>query len=598
MITNGKLIVNEFGNGFLNIINDNQNLINIYIKKQNLNKAFHNEIVDVEYYLDENDSKYYGKVINYSLINRTFIGNIHHTYKNDIFIYVSELTKSNLIIVKANTFIPKNSWVVVKIIQNPNDNNNNDNKLYGEIIELLPPDVSVDFLIEKKFNLDNIELENQVEQIILENDNTNNNNNNKHINQKYLDTFTIDPESSQDCDDAFSIEEINPDLYNIYVHISDVANYINPNLGDSFDTIIKRGNTYYGKKTNWTMIPRKYADNYCSILPNKETKVVTSHFIYNKKENKINYVNWFYSIIISKNKYCYDIADLLLKKVISKNNNDNNDNDNNESLKFKIIYESSLLLKNEMNDFIIAKETKSHQMIRYWMIKTNQLMCQEIKRIYRSNPDPSGNKLFLLNEYIKFKTNNTTIENLDRQSIITFFNNNNNDNQLLSYLIKSILPKAYYTEENEFHYGLGINDYTHWTSPIRRGADLLNHCILKGFKIEIDKYLEYINECEIKQDMIERFIQEFDNTQNININDTFNAIIIGLSQFGIIVYINNLDSKYSIHISKLSNDKLIYDKIQNTLNNELDNMIRFKLFDELIVKVNKISIDNIEFAAF
>jgi ribonuclease R len=587
MITNGKIIVNEFGNGFLNItdMNDNQKSINIYIKKQNLNKAFHNEIVDVEYYMDENDSKYYGTVINYSLNNRTFIGNVHHIYKNEIFIYVSELTKSNLIIIKANVFVPKNSWVNVKIIENMND----DNKLYGEIIEILP--ANVDLLIEKKFNMDNIELENEIDKIILEN----NNNSNKHSDQKKLDTFTIDPASSQDCDDAFSIEEIKTDLYNIYVHISDVANYINPNLGESFDMIIKRGNTYYGKKTNWTMIPRKYADNYCSILPNKETKVVTSHFVYNKKENKINYVNWFYSIIISKNKYCYEKADSFLEK-----DDDNNDNNNTESLKFKLIYETSLLLKNEMNDFIISKETKSHQMIRYWMIKTNQLMCQEIKRIYRSNPDPSENKLYLLNEYIKFKTQNQN-QTLDRQSIITFFennNNNNNHNQLLSFLIKNILPKAYYTEENEFHYGLGINDYTHWTSPIRRGADLLNHCILKGFKIDIGQYLEYINECEIKQDMIERFIQEFNNTQTINIGDTFNAVIIGLSQFGIIVYINNLDSKYSIHISNLSSNKLIYDKIKNTLNNENNNSIQFRLFDEITVKVNKISVDNIHFYAF
>jgi ribonuclease R len=587
MIANGKLIVNEFGNGFLNIT-DNQKSINIYIKKQNLNKAFNNEIVDVEYYMDETESKYYGKVINYSLNNRTFIGNVHHIYKNEIFIYVSELTKSNLIIIKAKTFVPKNSWVNVKIIENTND----DTKLYGEIIEILP--TNIDLLIEKKFNLDNIELENEIDKIILENDNNNNNNNNKHIDQKNLDTFTIDPASSQDCDDAFSIEEISTDLYNIYVHISDVANYINPNIGESFDIIIKRGNTYYGKKTNWTMIPRKYADNYCSILPNKETKVVTSHFVYNKKENKINYINWFYSIIISKNKYCYEKADSFLEK---------DDTDNIESVKFKLIYESSLLLKNEMNDFIISKETKSHQMIRYWMIKTNQLMCQEIKRIYRSNPDPSENKLYLLNEYMKFKNKNqseTQTQTLDRQSIITFFENNNTntdntDNQLLSFLIKNILPKAYYTENNEFHYGLGINDYTHWTSPIRRGADLLNHCILKGFKIEIDKYLEYINECEIKQDMIERFIQEFNNTQNININDSFNGVIIGLSQFGIIVYINKLDSKYSVHISKLSNDnnKLIYDKIQNTLNNENNNSIQFKLFDEINFFFKKKSVTKI-----
>jgi ribonuclease R len=549
----GKLVINEYGNGFVNINN-----ISIYISKKDLNNAFHNEIVEVNYYKENN--KYYGKVINYSLMNKKIIGKVHHFYKDSIFIYCSELKKSNLIKIKTHKQLFVGNWVEVII----KDHNNN--ILIGELIDILQNDVNI--LIEKKFKLKDID------NIYILNNNFIDSN---RVDLKYLDTFTIDPIDSMDCDDAFSIDIIN-DKIHIYVHISDTAHYINPTI-NNFDEIMKRGNTFYGKNKNWSMIPKEFANNICSILPNKETYVITHEFIYNNK--KVEFVKWYYSVIESKNKYHYEYVD-------------ENFETNNY---FKILYESSIYIKENLKEFDMSHDTKSHSMIKYWMIETNRIMCKVLDKIYRYNTKPFQSKLELLKNYAKIKYN-IDLDVTNRDEIYNFYNNCKlNNDILLIYLMKLLLQKAYYSEKNseEIHYGLGLYDYTHWTSPIRRSSDLVCHLLLKGYIFDYKKYLVYMNEQELIQNEIENFINLYDNNNKAIINKIYEGYIININQTGIIIYIQDFDDKYSIHISKLSNTKLIYIKENNSLVNEED-IVKFKLFEKINIKLEKIDDDNFIFS--
>lgn len=552
----GKLVINEYGNGFVNVNN-----LTIYISKKDLNNAFHNEIVEVNYYKENN--KYYGKVINYSLINKVFIGRVHHFYKDSVFIYCSELKKSNLIKIKKDKQLSIGNWVEVII----KDHNNN--ILIGELINILSNDVNI--LIEKKFKLkdiDNIDDINISNNIFIDSN---------RVDLKYLDTFTIDPIDSMDCDDAFSIDIIN-DKIHIYVHISDTAHYINPTI-NNFDEIMKRGNTFYGKNKNWSMIPKEFANNICSILPNKETYVITHEFIYDNE--KVEFVEWYYSVIESKNKYHYEYVD----ENIESNNY------------FKILYESSIYIKDNLKEFDMSHDTKSHSMIKYWMIETNRIMCKVLDKIYRYNTKPFQSKLELLKNYAKIKYN-IDLDITNRDEIYNFYNNCKlNNDILLIYLMKLLLQKAYYSEKNsdEIHYGLGLYDYTHWTSPIRRSSDLVCHLLLKGYTFDYKKYLVYMNEQELIQDEIETFINLYDNNNKAVIDKIYEGYIININQTGIVVYIQDFDDKYSIHISKLSKNKLIYIKETNELVNE-EYIVKFKLFYKINIKLEKIDDDNFIFS--
>lgn len=544
----GKIIINEFGIGFVNTPDKT-----IYINKQNLNRAYNGEQVQVEI-INQDEGKYYGKVINFSLVNRTFVGQVHHIYKGEIFVCSKKLTKSNLIVIKSNKIIlNKNDWVKIKVISDEN------NKINGELIKVI--NNNIDNIIEETFNLSIINNITVIPKVVS---------NIKKIESErkdltHLYTFTIDPKTCRDCDDAFSIEYINNQIH-IYVHISDVAHYINPTIPE-FDEIIKRGTTIYGSSRNWTMIPEIYSNYICSILPNKGTYVYTNEFIFLEETNSIEYVDSYYSIIKSSTKFSYEDFD-------------QDTNINKDIFVYNTLNKTAKIIQSEMKELNLTEPSDAHDMVKFWMIKVNQIMSEKIGKIYRCHNKPYDNQFVLLQNYLNYKQ--LPISN-DRDFIYDLLSNekkdllSNNKNNILYFIIKTILPKAYYSSIDNSHYGLGINNYTHWTSPIRRGCDLLNHCILKGYNIDIAKYIDYLNESELLQHQVEKFMIE----HTIDSNKIYDGTIISISKTGIVLYVHELDTKYTIHISKLSNEKLIFEN--NVLSNEKQ---IYKLYDILHVKIS------------
>ena len=122
---------------------------------------------------------------------------------------------------------------------------------------------------------------------------------------------------------------------------------------------------------------------------------------------------------------------------------------------------------------------------------------------------------------------------------------------------------------------------------------MLNHCAAHGYtQLDLAKYLPAINHAEMVQDNIEAFMLAYKNGETAQVGDILAARIIGLSQYGIIVYVEKLDSRYSIHISKLSQERLVYDDASKTLTSA---SCKFALFDRLILQVAKVGMETIEF---
>ena len=439
------------------------------------------------------------------------------------------------------------------------------NQIHGEFLELFPD--NLDILLEKKFHITRIDESSQ-----LPLDDTPIASNVHHRDLTNHNVFTIDPLGCQDADDAFSIVNFAPNDIRIYVHIADVASYINPDHPD-FENIIARGNTFYGDATNWPMIPAKYANDICSILPNKITKVITTEFKYDSIARTVEYVDWYFSIVKSRAKYDYDTADAQIA-----NNCD-----------FQTIYDSSCILKLRIDDFTINRETSAHSMVKYWMIATNIVMCKELQLIWRVNPTPSD--FTNIRAYMKrFDPEFAREWDGNREALVKYVSSKNEP--LLNYLVKMMLTKAKYTASNGDHYGLGMDNYTHWTSPIRRAADLLNHCAAHGYTpIDLAKYLPAINNAELVQDNLEAFMLNYKSGNNAKIGQIFNASIIEINQFGITVFIADLNNSYRIHISRLSRERLTYNDSNKTLTSA---NCKFELFDSLKVIVAKKTIETME----
>ncbi len=573
-IIKGKLLVNEFGNAFVNTECGKT----IYIKKSDVNNAFHLEDVEVEYW-NENDL-YYGLVVNFSLIGKKFVGTVSHFYMNNVFIQTTELGKKKICLENVNINLYKGQWVSVEIKEM------RDETIIGELICVLSD--NVDNILNEKYNLSRIDHynDNFKAPSKVYNDYT------------HHDVFTIDPPGCVDCDDAFSInyDGLTWSLISIYVHISDVSLYINPD-SPQFEEVIRRGCTFYGKNTNWPMIPSELANNTCSILPNKLTYVVTIHFVYDTIKKTLEYKEYFYSVIKSRNKYTYEEIDALLTTT----------NEENDFLRChpaqtldKI---SKMCIESEFNDIVVTNETAAHRLVRYWMIKTNQVMCDCIKGIYRVNSIPQNYKFDLLKKYIENDDDCDPEINLDQQNnrkmMVKYIKQNSPLSPLLEYIIKKTLVKAVYTDKNEYHYGLGIDGYTHFTSPIRRSCDLINMCILRGYTFTKEKmveYLGYMNVSEAKQDSIEEFMDKYNKYMSYKDSNTFenifrDAIITDVTANGIKVFVKELNDTYYIHVSKLSTSRLQYDQKDKVLHNS---QVLYQIFDLLWVQIKKIDCDTIE----
>lgn len=636
----GTLIINEFGNGFVNLATPS---ITVYIPKNQTARAYHLEPVEIEYTPCSHDSNSYsGKVINYSLVGKIMVGIVHHIYKAAVFIYIPELKLANLVQITTSVYLEKGNWVQIRITHD-SPTLEPISQILGELQNLIPTDINQ--ILAAKYNLTNLE------EASTTNPDANptpasipngflGNLDIQERDQTHLDTMTIDPPNSLDCDDAFSVEfpTDTPNLAIIYVHIANVAYYFNPHTTPPalWNTIIARGTTYYGADgANWPMIPASYANGICSILPGKEepTHVLTCEFHYEMQSRQLKFIGHYCSRVKSKAKLDYDTVDSILAAV------------DNSNPAIEVLLETSQVISDGYRDFILAPETHAHRLVRYWMIHVNTVMCRDI---YRYNPTPELSKQETLIKYIKTRYLEFLIHQtpeapkvLDRMSQTPAPSNEDTsltsrdqlagvinahtDDALLMYLGKVSMQKSYYTSDPacNYHYGIGSKSYTHWTadvgykpkgythwaedvgynplgythwtSPIRRLPDLLNHCQLLGIVIPpetMSSYLEASNAAELKQDQIERFIITWKNASRLSAGSQVRGTIIGISRVGVAVYIYDLEAKYSIHISKLSSQRLEFD---GECLASKDQSVRFNLFDTLQLRITKIFFDVIEF---
>jgi ribonuclease R len=345
---------------------------------------------------------------------------------------------------------------------------------------------------------------------------------------------SLDPFSSNQCERGFSIQTID-DTTHIYVHISDISHYINP-THPNFDSIIKRGSSFIGDKKKWGMLPEVYSEFICSILPLKNTYVITLEFTYNK--NEIQFVEWYYSTVRSSMRYTYEDVDEIL------------DFDKIYNPELAILCESANHIKKYLKDFDLSITSISQSAVKYWLLYVNKIMCSEIETIYRINLTPENNKFELLHNYIKHYHPNLVVNT--REEIIDFVEKY--ETPLLYFILEEIIRNGKYSTENEYHYGIGTYNYTHFTSPMNRACDLLNQYLLKWVNfnedtvLDFSKYVKHMNETESKQRKIYEFIHKYNIYQRTDIGDSFNGIIIGINENSLVVYIEELHEKYRIEL--------------------------------------------------
>jgi ribonuclease R len=308
---------------------------------------------------------------------------------------------------------------------------------------------------------------------------------------------TIDPVTAKDYDDAIYYDEANTTLY---VAIADVSEYVKP-FGNIDNEAIYRSFSIYLPHRSIPMLPRQLSETLCSLQPHVDRLAFVFEMKLNLETLEVTSSKVYEAIIHSHRRFNYEeIDDYFNNKLQAKNENEKeifnwinvlrSITDKLKEKRLKVGYDfrsKELEIKIDENSNIIsttyAKETPSHSLIEDCMLLANKEAAKKYEKgIFRIHESPSQNKLQTLYQelagigmFIEIKNSTKdTISNIQQKA-----HDIGLESEVDTLIIRSQM-QAKYAPLNSGHFGLGFEQYTHFTSPIRRYSDLIVHRLLKA----------------------------------------------------------------------------------------------------------------------
>ncbi len=379
-------------------------------------------------------------------------------------------------------------------------------------------------------------------------------------------TFTIDPADAKDFDDAISIHRNENGHLEISVHIADVSHYLQP--GSAMDTEgYSRATSVYLPDRVDPMLPEKISNELCSLRPNEDKLTFSVIFEINKKAQVKKY--WIGKTIIHSNhRFTYEevqdtidqkhglhVDEILelneLAQVLRKERFANGAiNFSSQEVRFKLDDHAKPVA-------VIIKENKeAHQLIEEFMLLANRSVATYVseKKInkkpipfpYRVHDTPDEQKLLPFIEFAKkfgYTFNISSPEKMaESYNKMLHAIKGKPEQHVLEQLGIRTMAKAAYTTENIGHYGLGFENYCHFTSPIRRYPDILAHRVIQSLlekkpmiEQEMDEKCRHCSERERAAMDAERAANKYKQVEFMQqyLGENFDCVISGVASFGV-----------------------------------------------------------------
>ncbi|QIK69342.1 ribonuclease R [Erysipelothrix sp. HDW6C] len=432
--------------------------------------------------------------------------------------------------------------------------------------------------------------------------------------------ITIDGEDAKDLDDAIYMESL-ANGFRLYVHIADVAHYVKQDsaIGKS---AFERSSSVYMVDRVVPMLPKELSNGVCSLHPNVDRLVMTAQIDIGFNGEIIDY-NIYQSVIHSKRRMSYievnsgeDLKEVqpmidMMRECASR-------------LKYKREQAGSIGFESDESKFIIdndgnvldifKRETgEAEEMIEMFMVTANEVVArharyQFIPILYRIHDHPTKEKMQDLSHTLRIlgyrmKGNLEEIRPKSLQKALEFFEGKP-EYPVVSKLMLRSMSKAKYSPEPIGHFGLALEDYAHFTSPIRRYPDLLLHQRLKKYVVKqdrrnVEKDEAFTEEAGIHASKKERSILDAERQvekikkaqfMQDKVGETFIGYISGVTNFGIFVELPNTVEGL-IHVRTLNDDFYQYDAMAQKMIGERTKQV-YSIGQKLKVKL--VSVDKIE----
>ena len=381
-------------------------------------------------------------------------------------------------------------------------------------------------------------------------------------------TFTIDPDTAQDFDDAISYEVLENGNIEIGVHIADVTHYVKPKTALDKEAY-NRSTSVYLVDRCIAMLPEKLSNDLCSLKPNVDRLAFSAVFTFNKKKKLVG--EWFGKAVIhSDHRFTYEEAQEsieneggLYHKELKKINKIayalRDEKFENGAIAFESDEVKFVLGSDNQPTGIFVKSRKdAHMLIEDFMLLANKRVAHYISQkkpgkpipfVYRIHDLPDMDRLADLTLFMRemgIEMNLSTPEKIAESFNLLSAKAKENDAAkiLMQFAIRT-MSKAVYSTDNIGHYGLHFDEYTHFTSPIRRYSDVLVHRILEKNlqedfytdKTQLEAKCMHISKQERKAMEAERDSIKFKQVEYIknHVGEIFNGVVSGMFERGIFV---------------------------------------------------------------
>ncbi|MEM9605449.1 MAG: ribonuclease R [Pseudomonadota bacterium] len=440
---------------------------------------------------------------------------------------------------------------------------------------------------------------------------------------------TIDGEDARDFDDAVWCERRRNGSFRLLVAIADVAHYVTP--GSPLDlSAEKRGTSVYFPGRVVPMLPEALSNGLCSLNPDVDRLCMVAELSVSA-EGALTRTRFHEAVMRSHARLTYtEVAAMLIDRdaglrdthaalvphlenlhalfqclIASRQNRGAIEFESTET---RIEFDAS----RKIDSIVPVVRNDAHRLIEECMILANVAAAKLLQRkriptLYRVHEGPNEDKLTELREYLSVRGlhlgGGDEPSAQDYAQVVADMAGRSDAAQIQTVLLRS-LKQAVYQPANTGHFGLALDGYAHFTSPIRRYPDLLVHRAIKhvlggGTARTFPVSLERMNALGESSSLAER--RADDATRDVvnwlkceymrgHVGERFSGAVSAVTSFGLFVELSDVHVEGLVHITSLPNDYYHFEPAQHTLIGKRGGR-RFALGDPLAVRVVRVDLD-------
>ena len=613
----GTVIANPKGFGFVSLDKGGKDL---RLSSQQMKLVFHGDKIKARLLSRNLDAE----VVEVLETIKTLVGRLHIEKGESYVVVDDKRIKHNIKITELLDGCVDNQVVIVEILSSPTLESDATGRITTILGNYLDEGVEVDSAIYRHqipsvFSEKTLSESAKLPTKVLEIDKKD------RVDLTSFELITIDGDDSRDFDDAVYAKP-SKGGWKLIVAIADVSHYVSE--GSSLDAeSFERGNSVYFPHKVVPMLPETISNGLCSLNPNVERLCMACEMNINPLGELLDY-KFYSAVMLSHGRLTYgQVNEILESKKSPLRNKFSNVVENIDFLYglYKTLrisrqkrgvmdfdrIESQILFddKGKIENIVARKRNDAHKLIEECMLMANQATAKFLQKnnedfLYRNHPKPTAEKVEVTRQFLSAigltLEGGIEPESKDFAKVLRNAKGREDENIIKTVVLRT-MKQATYTPINDGHFGLAFEDYTHFTSPIRRYPDLLVHRAIKRVlksksRPPSKKMIElgaHLSMTERRADDASRDVEQWLKCEYMRdkVGENFNGIISGVAGFGLFVELSEVFVEGMISIRDLKDDYFIFDDVHHQLKGQNSGKI-YRLGDMIKVKVASVSLDD------